>query len=316
MRTSTAGLDLIKQFEGCKLTAYKALPSEQYYTIGYGHYGPDIQVGFQITQEIAEILLQQDLEKYEARVNKYSKYNWTQNEFDALVSFAYNIGSIDQLTQKGTRSKKEIAEKMLLYYKSGGKKIQGLVKRRQAEHDLFTKGSTNTKAAKTIMVGSARIDEKGKAKGGAAGDQTGKEVCTQAWYKNGWNVLIRCKDPDKAEVIARSCEAGCSNPAIGYDQNQRNTLRTQAQAAGYDLSKITKACETDCSAFASVCAECAGIMIPYNGLNAPTTRTMRNAFKSTGEFEILTESKYLNSPDLLKRGDILVKEGAHTVIVL
>ena len=69
---------------------------------------------------------------------KYNdKYHWTQNEFDALISFAYNIGSIDQLTNYGKRSKKEIAQKMLLYNKAGGRKLRGLVRRRKAEQALF-----------------------------------------------------------------------------------------------------------------------------------------------------------------------------------
>ena len=138
MKTSQNGIDLIKSFEGCILTAYKCLPSEQYYTIGYGHYGPDVKIGMRISKEYAEELLKKDLERFEANVNRYDRiYDWKQNEFDALVSFAYNIGSIDQLTANGTRSKKIIAEKMLLYVNSGGKKIQGLVNRRIKENQLF-----------------------------------------------------------------------------------------------------------------------------------------------------------------------------------
>lgn len=141
MKTSQNGIDLIKSFEGCRLTSYKCLPSEKYYTIGYGHYGSDVKLGMKITQAQAEEYLKKDLEKFENNVNKFSKYNWTQNEFDALVSFAYNIGSIDQLTANGTRSKSVIADKMLLYVNSGGVKYQGLVNRRKKERDLFLKGS-------------------------------------------------------------------------------------------------------------------------------------------------------------------------------
>ena len=137
MKTSKKGLELIKKFEGCRLTAYKALPTERYYTIGYGHYGSDVKKGQTITKKDADALLAKDLQKFEYRVNAYKKYNWTQNEFDALVSFAYNIGNIDGLTSYGQRSKEMIAEKMLLYVKSGGQTINGLVKRRQAEKLLF-----------------------------------------------------------------------------------------------------------------------------------------------------------------------------------
>ena len=137
MKTSKKGLELIKKFEGCKLTAYKALPTERYYTIGYGHYSSDVKKGQTITQAEADTLLAKDVQKFEYRVSAYEKYNWTQNEFDALVSFAYNIGNIDGLTNYGQRSKETIAEKMLLYTKSGGQIISGLVKRRQAEKLLF-----------------------------------------------------------------------------------------------------------------------------------------------------------------------------------
>lgn len=138
MKTSQKGIDFIKQFEGCRLTAYKCLPSEAYYTIGYGHYGADVKIGMRITQQQAEELLKKDLATYEYQVNCYDViYRWNANEFDALVSFAYNIGSIHQLTNYGKRDRKTIAEKMLLYVNSGGVKIPGLVTRRKKEQELF-----------------------------------------------------------------------------------------------------------------------------------------------------------------------------------
>lgn len=89
--------------------------------------------GHKISAAQAEAYLRADLEKYEKKVDKYRKYAWTQNEFDAMVSFAYNVGSIDKLTANGTRSKPVIAEKLLLYNKGGGKVLPGLVRRREAE---------------------------------------------------------------------------------------------------------------------------------------------------------------------------------------
>ena len=116
--------------------------------------------------------------------------------------------------------------------------------------------------------------------------------------------------------MAQACESGCNNPNIGYDQNQRNTLNTQAKKVGYKLQNINAKCECDCSSFMTVCAQAAGINVPYNGTNAPTTSTMKTEFMSTGQFEILTSSKYLTSDAYLKRGDILVKPGSHTVMAL
>lgn len=167
-----------------------------------------------------------------------------------------------------------------------------------------------------MLIGHASLGEDKKVRGGRAGDQTGKEVCTRSWYSKPWDVMLRCKDPNKAELMAQACEKGCANNHIGYDQNQRNTLRTQAKSCGWDLSKITVDCETDCSAFMTVCAECSGIPIPYTNGNAPTTSTMQNAFMNTGMFDSFTDKKYLTSDKYLKRGDILVKRGSHTVMVL
>ena len=143
MKTSEKGIELIISCEGFCPNATKCLKSEKYYTIGFGHYGKDVKENDTITKSKAIDLLKSDLEKFEKKVNKYSTYDFTQNEFDSLVSFCYNVGNIDQLTAKGTRSKKEIADKMLLYCKSGGKVIRGLQKRREKERALFLKCSTS-----------------------------------------------------------------------------------------------------------------------------------------------------------------------------
>lgn len=136
MKISEKGLDLIKKFEGCKLTAYRCPAGVL--TIGYGHTGADVKEGQKITQKKANELLKADVEKFEKHVNTYKKYyHFTQNEFDALVSFAFNIGNINQLTKYGKRNKGIIADKILQYTKAGGKTLSGLVKRRRAEHDMF-----------------------------------------------------------------------------------------------------------------------------------------------------------------------------------
>ena len=167
----------------------------------------------------------------------------------------------------------------------------------------------------SVKIGHASIDERGKAKGGAAGDQTGREVCIRDWYAKPWKVLLRAKDENVAEKMAQACEAGCRNNNIGYDQNQRNTLHTQAQKTGYDLAKVGK-CETDCSAFMTVCAIAAGVTaLEYTG-NAPTTSTMRAKFTASGAFSALTAAKYLTGTQYLKRGDILLAPGSHTAMVL
>ena len=167
-----------------------------------------------------------------------------------------------------------------------------------------------------IKIGHASADENRKSHGGAAGDQTKGEVCTRSWYSSPWNLVLRPKDSAKAEKMAKACEAACANDKIGYDQYQRNTLLPQAKACGWDLSKITTACETDCSALMTVCAQCAGIDVPYISGNAPYTGIMKAQFMKTGEFEALTDKEYLNSDAYLKRGDILVRTSGHTAMAL
>ena len=168
-----------------------------------------------------------------------------------------------------------------------------------------------------VIVGSARISENnnagwdGKAK---AGDQTGREVSTQEWYKHskGW-VVLRPKDKAVAEMLAYDMEAACSNQNIGYDQSERLTLYNAAKKVGFDCAKVTAKVETDCSALVRVCLAYAGITVG----NIRTTGEAEAVMK-TGQFEKLTEAKYTESPDYLKRGDILVtaKVPGHTVIVL
>lgn len=130
-------IDMIKKFEGVRYKAYKASASEKYYTIGYGHYG--ITDGtLEITENEALDFLYDDVSQAESAVNKYmNRYNFNQNEFDALVCFAFNIGNIEQLTNSGTRSREVIADKILEYNKCGSKTLKGLTDRRKVERELF-----------------------------------------------------------------------------------------------------------------------------------------------------------------------------------
>lgn len=144
MKTSLNGLSLIKQFEGCRLQAYKAVPTEQCYTIGYGHYGSDVTPGMTITQTQAEEYLAQDITKYERSVNA-TGLKLNQNQFDALVSFTYNCGSGNLKKLVTGRDLQQIADAMLSYNKSGGQVLAGLTRRRQAEHDLFVSGGIGKK---------------------------------------------------------------------------------------------------------------------------------------------------------------------------
>lgn len=137
-KINKSGLNLIKKYEGCKLTSY--ICPAGVLTIGYGHTGKDVKPNQTITKKKAISLLKKDLDRFERHVQSYNYiYEWTDNEFSALVSFAYNIGNIDQLTAYGTRTRSQIRTAMLKYVKANGKTLAGLVKRRKAELKLFNR---------------------------------------------------------------------------------------------------------------------------------------------------------------------------------
>lgn len=136
MTTSKAGIALIKRYEGCRLQAYKPIPAERYYTIGYGHYGPDVSPNMVISQAEAEAILVNDLKKYEQAVNS-TGLALNQSQFDALVSFAYNCGVGNLKKLVANRTPEQIADAMLAYNKGSGKVLPGLTKRRQEERALF-----------------------------------------------------------------------------------------------------------------------------------------------------------------------------------
>lgn len=139
--TSQNGINLIKKYEGCRLTAYKC-PAGRW-TIGYGHTG-GVKQGMTITQAQADNYLKQDLKRFETSVNTLIKVELNQNQFDALVSFTYNCGPGNLQTLIKNRTLTQIADALLLYNKGGVKVLAGLTKRRNDERTLFLKGCATT----------------------------------------------------------------------------------------------------------------------------------------------------------------------------
>ncbi|EHE7802958.1 lysozyme [Enterobacter cloacae complex sp. CDL006] len=144
MQTSEKGIALIKQFEGCKLTAYQ--DSVGVWTIGYGWTQPvdgkPIRAGMTIKQETAERLLKNGLVSYESDVSRLVKVGVTQGQFDALVSFTYNLGARSLSTSTLLRKLNVgdytgAADEFLRWNKAGGKVLNGLTRRREAERALF-----------------------------------------------------------------------------------------------------------------------------------------------------------------------------------
>lgn len=174
MKTSQKGIDLIKSFEGCKLTAYQ--DTVHVWTIGYGHTG-GVKSGQKITKAQAEDFLKADLAKFEKAVNAL-KMDFNQNQFDALVSFAYNCGTGNLNKLCKGRTKAEIGSKMLLYNKAGEKVLAGLTRRRNAENKLY-----NT----PVKEVSAVFPKKTLKKGDKGSDVVWVQ---QALNEKGYNLIV------------------------------------------------------------------------------------------------------------------------------
>lgn len=139
MQISDKGLSLIKHFEGCVLTAYR--DSVGIWTIGYGHTGEDAEEGRCISQAKAEEILNADLARFEHGVEDMA-FPCTQNQFDALVSFAFNLGlgalkSSPLLRKHKSGDFKGAAGEFLRWNRAGGKVLAGLARRRAAEAELY-----------------------------------------------------------------------------------------------------------------------------------------------------------------------------------
>lgn len=134
MKISEKGIELIKKFEGLRLEAYRC--SSGILTIGFGH-TKGVKSGDKITEQRAEELLREDLRIFENYVNNNVFLPLNQNQFDALVSFAFNcgVGNLRKLVRN--RDLGQIADAIVLYNKGGGKVLKGLKKRREEERKLF-----------------------------------------------------------------------------------------------------------------------------------------------------------------------------------
>lgn len=142
MNIGTAGITLLQGFETLRLKAYKATPIERYFTIGWGHCGPDVKPDDAWTQDHADAQLVADLATAEGAVNRAVTAPLTQNQFDALVCLAFNIGvgafEGSTLVKYLNLHKYQMADsEFLRWNKQAGVILIGLVRRRKAERALF-----------------------------------------------------------------------------------------------------------------------------------------------------------------------------------
>lgn len=166
----------------------------------------------------------------------------------------------------------------------------------------------------THYISNSGSDERGQYRGGQAGDQTGTEWRMRSWYNRPWSCVLRYPDQKVGLKLAQLGIDAALNDKIGYDQSQNRTYLKQLKAVGWEPSRITVACEADCSA--GVCANitAAGYLLGIDALKNHTgtyTGNMRSALKKAG-FQVLTDSKYLTGGDYLLPGDILLYDSHHT----
>jgi len=139
MNISNTGIDLIKHFEGCETEAYLCPAGVP--TIGYGHI-KGVQMGDVITEAQAHEMLVEELEEYESYINDFVTVSLNQNQFDAMVSWVYNLGSGNLrastlLKVLNSGNYLDVPEQIMRWNKAGGKVLEGLTRRRQAEANLF-----------------------------------------------------------------------------------------------------------------------------------------------------------------------------------
>lgn len=172
-------------------------------------------------------------------------------------------------------------------------------------------------------IAHASLDERGKIKGGAAGDNTGKEVCVRTWYNKPWNCVLRIKNEKVRKQFANNMIDLAKANYAGYDQNQRNTLLTQAKKVDFDFTKIKTKCECDCSSAVTICLlgaiykvlgkeayDKAYKVLVVDG-NCATTSTLRSRLNKLDMITVYTSSTYIAGTSKAVFGDIYLKEGKH-----
>ena len=167
---------------------------------------------------------------------------------------------------------------------------------------------------KTI-ISNCSHDENGTYQGGKAGDQKGDEWTLREWYNRPWSCILRHPREDVRAKICDLAIKAAKNDKVGYDQNNRLTYWNQLKKVGYDPSKITTACEADCSAGVLANVKATGYLLGIDALKGIDpdgyTGNMRATLKAAG-FKVLTAKKYLTSSDYLLPGDILLYDNHHT----
>lgn len=176
-------------------------------------------------------------------------------------------------------------------------------------------------------IAHSSIDERGKIAGGQAGDQTKKEICVRTWYDMQATQVFRITNEEIRKQFANNMIDCANNDNIGYDQNQRNTVLTEAEKVGFDFSAIKTKCESDCSSLATVCllgaiykvlgkdAYLKAKAVLVAGGNCATTSTLKARLENLEDVEVLvyTSKEYTRGTSKAVYGDIYNRPGSHVV---
>lgn len=226
-------IKLIKQFEGCELEAYR-VGGTGAWTIGYGHTNK-VQAGDVITQEQADAYLAEDVAIHASRVEKYqSIYNFNENQYNALVSFCYNVGNINGLTLNGTRTKEQILQHLgdFVYY--NGRRLVGLEKRRFTEALLYNTPMEEAQTSCPYAIGKVYTLQ-------------ANVIVRQAPYKTakkvGYSNLTadgKKYDPDKNGSLNKGTQVTCKDVSIDSAGNTWIKCPSGWLAAIYDQEVLIK----------------------------------------------------------------------------
>lgn len=270
----------------------------------------------QTGKECQDELFEQLAKSY---IEEAQTYGITDVRTQAMWCEIQHLGGIKPVKRIFDRAKKPytletIYASLALDQKDTSSDNQVGDKKFRSRHECCVKWIKTYMGKEEHMISNCGHDENGKYTGGKPGDQKGDEWAIIPWYSRPWTCVLRHRDPAVRKAIAKKARAAANNNKIGYCQGHRLTYWEHLKASNYDPSQITVACEADCSSGVAANIRAVGIDLKNEELQKiPVSCTTRNLKQQCDErgFDILTDKKYLDSPDYLLEGDLLLCEGHH-----
>lgn len=350
MKISKDGLDLIKEFEGLRLEAY--LCASGVPTIGWGHTS-NVQMGDKITEEEAEKYLLQDLESFEQCVNTWVNVKISQSEFDALVSFSFNVGCTALSTSTLLRKlndkfpRKEVANEFDRWVKGvGGVTLEGLVRRREAEKQLFLQKSLHPLLGKSILAKQdtwlkkraadsthLKPEEKLFVPEGSAWEwysitmfagskhfsvKLAADQSVWYFYEDHWKIINDV--PDNAVTYNKSSEVNLDVPYYSQRDNYRDADRTcYSSSCAMLLSYLRPEAISNDDDYIRVVFDLGDTTEAFTQLSALETYGVKADFRQNGTFEDIEELLRKDIPvpiGILHRGTVEHPSGGgHWIVV-